>query len=72
MTPAHLEQRLDPQISHPQRDERPEVTLDRTRELLARSRATLNAANKRLGHQGHEGQVLAPPGNEPLSETRQV
>ena len=69
---AHLEQRLDPKSSQPQRDERPEETLDRTRELLARSRATLNAANKRLGHQEHEEQLLASPGNEPPNETRQV
>jgi len=63
---------LDPQISHPKHDERPEVTLDRTRELLARSRATLDAANKRLGHQEHEEPLLAPPGNEHPGETSQV
>ena len=71
-TAVHLEQRLDPRISYPQRDETPEVTLYRTKELLARSRATLDAANRRLSHHQEEEGLLAPPGNEPLSETSQM
>jgi hypothetical protein len=61
---------LDPRISHPQHDETPEVTLGRTRALLARSRATLDAATKRLSHHDDEGRLFAPPASEPSSDTR--
>jgi hypothetical protein len=69
-TAVHLEQRLDPRIPHPHRDESPEITLDRTKELLARSRATLDAANRRLSHHQEEERLQAPPGSEPPGEPR--
>ena len=71
-TAVRLEQRLDPRIPYPQRDESPEITLDRTKELLARSRATLDAANRRLSHHREEERLLAPPGSESPSELRQM
>ncbi len=39
---------MDPEAASIQANEPPEVTLDRTRHLLARSRMTLDAANRRL------------------------
>jgi hypothetical protein len=42
------EQPVDPDATTIQPDESPEVTLDRTRRLLARSRITLDAADRRL------------------------
>jgi hypothetical protein len=63
-----LEERLNPQISRPQRDETPKVTLDRTRELLARSRATLDVANRQLGHRDHEAELIVPPGSDPPTD----
>jgi hypothetical protein len=66
---VHLEQRLDPQITRPHTGESPEVTLDRTKELLARSRATLNVANRQLGHQENLDGLLMSGADEPPMET---
>jgi len=68
-TAVHLEQRLDPQITRPHSDESPEVTLDRTKELLARSRATLNVANRQLGHQESSDGSPMPAADELPKET---
>jgi hypothetical protein len=42
---------VDPDAASIHANETPEMTLDRTRHLLARSRQTLDAANKRLNKQ---------------------
>jgi hypothetical protein len=41
---------VDPEAAAIQSDETPETTLDRTRHLIARSRQTLEAANRRLNN----------------------
>jgi hypothetical protein len=53
------EQPVDSQAAAIQTNESPEATLDRTRHLLARSRMTLDAANKRLS-QREDGQEPPP------------
>jgi hypothetical protein len=40
-------------IAQNQVDETPQVTIERTKHLLARSRATLDVANERLSHHEH-------------------
>ena len=49
---------MDSELTTDQISETPEVTLNRTRELLVRSRATLDAATRRL--QGYEDLAEAP------------
>jgi len=45
---------VDPEAAAIQSDETPEVTLDRTRHLLARSRMTLDAVTRRLNRRDDE------------------
>jgi len=47
-TPMGAESFLDPEIAATDPNELPEVTLDRTRRLLMRSRETLDTASKQL------------------------
>ena len=49
---------MDPQAAHNQTINSPEATLAMTRELLARSRATRDAVNKRLAGGAESGGAL--------------
>jgi hypothetical protein len=48
---------VDPEASPIQPNEAPEITLDRTRQLIARSRLTLAAVERRLGSDEDEEQT---------------
>jgi hypothetical protein len=50
---------VDSDSKNIQPNETPEATLDRTRHLLARSRRTLDAADRRLG--AHDDEEEQPP-----------
>ena len=58
-TPASTEQSVDSQPNTIQPNESPEITLDRTRRLLAQSRRTLDDAERRLG--SHEDEEQPAP-----------
>jgi len=58
---------VDPEAAAIQSDETPETTLDRTRHLLARSRQTLDAANKRLNKREHEHESSSGDRGDSLS-----
>ena len=55
MANPNAEQPVDPDSNTVQPDESPEVTLNRTRHLLARARRTLDAADRRLGTHDDDG-----------------
>ena len=58
---------MDPKPNPIQPNETPKTTLDRTRQLLARSRLTLDAASRRLGAHDDEERPLRnePPQPQP-------
>ena len=60
-----VERLVDPEIALNRVDETPQETIQRTRHLLARSRATLDAANERLGHYEHAEAPLTLQGSDP-------
>ena len=58
---------MDPEVVHGESIERPEVTLERTRELLARSRATLAIADRQLSQYDADALLTPSPSGSPTT-----